>query len=276
MPLRLLRAWEHKGAVPAVVAGVRAWEQLCSSRAVPQHDTRCPGLCAVPVMPECHQLFSAVLARGTAGEQAVAAETAMLVATSPRGKWGRSCQGGWGCAGGSVLRARLSPGDLLLLHIRLDSAPMGDGSPTGCADRRIRPFPAFSPSFQDSVSGWVGKVSRGDQLNVYPPLQHGNAASALVFMPGDTLQLPAASPLPAHPPPPLQPCPRPLPALALGMAPLRVTREGTSLLFSYRPARFGARHPLPCSRGDGGQEHRARSGAEMLHGAERAMGWVCA
>lgn len=120
------------------------------------------------------------------------------------GEWGWSCRGGWGCAGCSVLWARLSPGDLLLLHIRPDSALMEGGSqaPTDCTNSRIWPFPAFSLSFQANVSGWVGKVSRGDQLNVYPPLWHGNAASTLIFMPSDILQLAAASPLPACSPSP--------------------------------------------------------------------------
>lgn len=86
MPPRLPSAWEHEGAVP-VVAEAWAWEQLCfsgSNCAMPWRDTRCPGFCTVPVMPECHQLFSTVLARGTAGERA-AAGTALLVATSPKG-----------------------------------------------------------------------------------------------------------------------------------------------------------------------------------------------
>ena len=173
-----------------------------------------------------------------------------------------------------MLRAGLSPGDLLLLLIRPDSAPMGDGSqaPTDCADSRIWPFPAFSPSFQASMSGRVGKVLRGDQLNVYPPLQHDNAVSALIFMPCDILQLPAASPLPAR-----------FPSLAPGRsqpspsAQHRSGRRGKGRRFcSATTLPVLGQASLPCSRGDGGQEHGARSRAEMLNGAEQAMGWVCA
>lgn len=254
MPPQLPSAWERKGAVPAA-AGAQAWEQLCFSCAMPWCDTRCPGFCAVPVMPECHQLFSAVLARGTAGERAAAAGSAVLVATSPWGEWGRSCRGGWGCTGGSVLQAGLSLGDLLLLRIRPDSAPVGDGSqaPTDCTNSRIWPFPAFCPSFQASVSGQIGKVSQGDQLNVYPPLRHGNAASTLIFMPCDILQLPAASPLPACSPSLAPGCSQPLP-----LARYRSGRRGKGHRFCSDTALpVLGKASLPCSRGDGGQEHGA-------------------
>lgn len=197
-----LECGASQDAVPAVTSA-QGWRQLCFSCAMPQRDTRCPGFGAVPAVPGCHQLFSAVFAGGAAGEQVLAAGTAAPVVTSCGGERGRSCWGGWGCAGGSALRAGLTPGDLLLLHIRPDSAPTGDGSqaPTDCAGRRIWPFPAFPPSFQARTSGRVGKVSRGDQLNVYPPLWHGNAASTLIFMRCNSLQLPAGSPGRSQPSP---------------------------------------------------------------------------
>lgn len=220
-------------AVPA--AGAWAWEQLCFSCAVARRDSRCPGFCAVPVMPECHQLFSAVLAGGTAGEQAAVVGTAVLVATSPWGEQGRSCRGGWGCRGWICASGRVKPGGFSASPYKAGFCSRGgwQPSPTGCANSRIWPFPAFSPSFQASMSTRVGKVSLGDQLNVYPPLQHGNAESTLIFMPCDILQLPARCPL-APPASPRLP-----PALAFSMAPLGEAREGTSLLPSYRPARCG-------------------------------------
>lgn len=74
--------------------------------------------------------------------------------------------------GGSVPRAGITPGDLLFLHIRPDSAPVGTAAkpPPTVPEAGFGPSLAFSPSFQASVSGRVGKVSQGDQLNVYLPL----------------------------------------------------------------------------------------------------------
>lgn len=64
------------------VTSAQGWKQLCFSCAMPQRDTRCPGFGAVPAVPGCHQLFSAVFAGGAAGEQVLAAGTAAPVVTN--------------------------------------------------------------------------------------------------------------------------------------------------------------------------------------------------
>lgn len=96
---------------------------------------------------------------------------------------------------------------------------------------------------------------------------HGNTASTLMFMPGDVLQLLAASLLPARSPA----LPWLLLALAFGMALLGEVRKGTWVLLSYCCAALH-KASLPAAEGMEGRSTGQGSRAEMLNGAEQAMG----
>lgn len=168
------------------------------------------------------------------------------------GKRGLPCRRGRGCAGGSVLQAGLSPEDLLLLHIRFDSVPIGDGSQAPLtvltADLALPCF--FSLPLRRL--GWKG-VARRPVKCLPSPLAWQRCEHTHIY----TLQYFAA----AFGQTTAISLPRPYLWLS---QPLPLAQH----CCSAATLPFVGKEALPCGRGIEG-----RSRAEMLSGAEQALGW---